>query len=1220
MIFDRIMLPAQGRNEDYKFAQTGRVTLVASVGGSGGSAPTPSWLENVIKIDPESGFLSVQDWHVKGNLVIEGQVNQWLAQQLVVDDARIQVNRKQDGAVADSGLVIYDKDTSAEVSALVYDVNGIWKAGGSRLFTEDYNPKLGGLPAADYATKNWVETSATAYNAARLGGVVAASYLRSDVVDQFKNLHTGYRWTSKVNGIQFGIDGVNGGLGFYDGVNPYSASIFRDTDEFFYVGVRSGQTLNGIVLNKDGWAGFGIKPTERLHIAGNGLFTGNLTAVNAALSGTLGVDGNVTAGGQLSSPAYASGFAGSGWRIDGGAETQLTVDRLTVRQRMDVYELVVNQIRGTNGALWVSDSAKVASVSGNRLTIDTGGDTSFVPFVENDLLRCQRWNGKNIKYYVVRVTAVGSNYIDVTLVNGSSPREAGDHLVRMGNTEDTDRQGALYLTSSDSNAPYMDVLDGVNSASFAGKTKVRIGKLDGITDPDMGALTGYGLYTENGYFKGKITVTGGNAATKADVDAVQVGGRNLYKTSRTAPEQVTVSQYGYLDWGRALSDVGIKEGQTVTFGLSVVDIPAGEAVMVRVDFYRPDQTYESLPYGNEVSGEGRSSITFVVPNLSEFARIRFRVYPVDFTAPYDVKIYNEKLETGNRATDWTPAPEDVDAGIASAETAAKGYADGAAAAAETSAKGYADGAANAAESAAKTFATAEANAALTAAKGHSDTLKNRVENTLGLAALEGINQTLITGGKVRTSLLEVTDIVAAGITAGHVEGLELNFTKGKIGDFEIFKNPAVSSLSTGTANMRTTPYDPTAEGMALYTQGTDKRIVVKVAGANYVDMRQGPYGWGLYGVKDGATVFQLGGTNRIAGITFDDSKLYTANWELRKDGSFYFGAGGEIEGGLITGVIESQNWDGENGSRLNLIDGTLEFGNTIKVDTFSKEIIVKDGATQNTGVRIGDFLLSPTSGGAGALDVDLSGSRTVAPLSGYSLPDTLTYINSSGVIGFNNATVSANLTAGNSYVFQTNINARIARRVLQETRTEPDAPIQVQNSFSPGFISPRITVSLFSGSTKVGEQIFLILEKSGLGGSTSSNMSLNVNIPFVAASSSLRVEIWQRGDVIWKTLTPSSGGGLAELYDVSLEYSQLNTSSRVRIVPSAAINELSAKGFLSLWGPEKYFRIYDRAGVTNFIEARGAQMYISPNGVHRLRVTDTGIEKSNNSGGSWTPL
>src|SRR5690606_34979526 len=123
--------------------------------------------------------------------------------------------------------------------------------------------------------------------------------------------------------------------------------------------------------------GIGITPTERLHVAGNGLFTGGLTA-----------------GGNVSAPTFVSSFAGSGWRLEAGAENHLTIDRLTVRGRMDVYELVVNQIRGTNGALWVSDSAKVASVSGNRLTIDTGGDTSFVPFVVNDLLRCQRWNGK----------------------------------------------------------------------------------------------------------------------------------------------------------------------------------------------------------------------------------------------------------------------------------------------------------------------------------------------------------------------------------------------------------------------------------------------------------------------------------------------------------------------------------------------------------------------------------------------------------------------------------------------------------------------------------------------------------------------------------------------------------------------------------------------------------------------------------------------------------
>lgn len=116
------------------------------------------------------------------------------------------------------------------------------------------------------------------------------------------------------------------------------------------------------------------------------------------------------------SAAYTSGFAGAGWRID-AATNHLTVDELTVRKAMNVYELVVNQIRGTNGALWVSDAAKVAAVSGNRLTIDTGGSASLVPFTANDLIRCQRWTGNNIKYYVAQVTAVGSDYIEVTSKN-----------------------------------------------------------------------------------------------------------------------------------------------------------------------------------------------------------------------------------------------------------------------------------------------------------------------------------------------------------------------------------------------------------------------------------------------------------------------------------------------------------------------------------------------------------------------------------------------------------------------------------------------------------------------------------------------------------------------------------------------------------------------------------------------------------------------------------
>lgn len=75
--------------------------------------------------------------------------------------------------------------------------------------------------------------------------------------------------------------------------------------------------------------------TDGLRYAGNGYFDGN-----------------------ISSPSFASGFAGYGWAVkneitNGGFHA--TFDSLTVRKKMRVYELEVQKISCTNGSLWVSD-------------------------------------------------------------------------------------------------------------------------------------------------------------------------------------------------------------------------------------------------------------------------------------------------------------------------------------------------------------------------------------------------------------------------------------------------------------------------------------------------------------------------------------------------------------------------------------------------------------------------------------------------------------------------------------------------------------------------------------------------------------------------------------------------------------------------------------------------------------------------------------------------
>jgi hypothetical protein len=58
---------------------------------------------------------------------------------------------------------------------------------------------------------------------------------------------------------------------------------------------------------------------------------------------------------------------------------------------MNVYELLIHQIRATNGSIWVSNTGKVSgSVIGNyTMSFDTGNQYGH-GFVENDIIKAQR--------------------------------------------------------------------------------------------------------------------------------------------------------------------------------------------------------------------------------------------------------------------------------------------------------------------------------------------------------------------------------------------------------------------------------------------------------------------------------------------------------------------------------------------------------------------------------------------------------------------------------------------------------------------------------------------------------------------------------------------------------------------------------------------------------------------------------------------------------------
>ncbi len=257
--------------------------------------------------------------------------------------------------------------------------------------------------------------------------------------------------------------------------------------------------------------------------------------------------------GAQSAATFASGWAGSGWRADYGITTasraSIETDDLTVRGRMRVYELLIQQIRATNGSLLVTSSSKVVTVTtssnplwtvnGSQLTFngndatltftlytiatstsaeDAASKRTYHGFLYGDIIRAQQveWNGSSFAGVIqsnLEVTGVSNLYTyDAAFVSGDAPA-VGYDFVRLGNVSDSSRRGVVYLTSDDSAAPFIDIVDNISYHSdwnSAGAIKARLGKLTGISDTDFGgALSGYGLYSTNVYLKGNIYATSG---------------------------------------------------------------------------------------------------------------------------------------------------------------------------------------------------------------------------------------------------------------------------------------------------------------------------------------------------------------------------------------------------------------------------------------------------------------------------------------------------------------------------------------------------------------------------------------------------------------------------------------------------------------------------------------------------------------------------------------
>ena len=218
----------------------------------------------------------------------------------------------------------------------------------------------------------------------------------------------------------------------------------------------------------------------------------------------------------LRSSKFVDGFSGEGyqiWQDIATGDWNMTLDRLTVRKVLTIYELVLQKIRSVGGMVVVSAAnGKVKSVEriGNNYLFTFEDTNQFQP---DDLMRCQVFSPSGLKYYWVKIASVSGESVIVPLseFDGVIPA-AGDECVLMGNTTDKKRQSLILISATEDGQPRFDCLDGVKSKSFEGCLKVRVGSLDGISDSRFPAdmqPSGYGLYGNNCFLTGIFVLSNG---------------------------------------------------------------------------------------------------------------------------------------------------------------------------------------------------------------------------------------------------------------------------------------------------------------------------------------------------------------------------------------------------------------------------------------------------------------------------------------------------------------------------------------------------------------------------------------------------------------------------------------------------------------------------------------------------------------------------------------
>lgn len=308
-----------------------------------------------------------------------------------------------------------------------------------------------------------------------------------------------------------------------------------------------------------------------------------------------------------------------------------------------------------------ADAISKANATEKKLTTDykTWSDTSSeIEQTKNGILQTVKDTYAESATVTDLSNNLKTNYSTTKDMNSAIKEKADEITLAVSETYSTKKTVEENLATSKS---YADSVGSntLESAKTDATSKANQAKSDAIADTDK-KLTSYSTTEQmNAAIKtsaDSITSTVSKTySTKEEVANIQVGGRNLIAISTSIDNKRIVENYNYdnlyADTGfRTSALISCKEGDSFT-------LSSFAEGFLSFGWINSNKNVFSRPTGYHTV-TSKYSKTFIAPSGTAYCAVSWSKNNLD---------HNLKLEKGNKATDWTPAPEDVDSDISTAK-------------------------------------------------------------------------------------------------------------------------------------------------------------------------------------------------------------------------------------------------------------------------------------------------------------------------------------------------------------------------------------------------------------------------------------------------------------------------------------------------------------------------------------------------------------------------